>query len=125
MSSTLPVTENTALPAWCRGVIIKRPEVVPLLDILVRKGMARGCVTAEDGHVFPVSHPNVRGCAMKLLRNCGFERAQIAYGTTRKSHGHVLFQWVLTDSRLAQEFLNSVRGVVLKLTAPAQMEMPI
>jgi len=76
----------TTPPSWLSGIVSKRPETVLLLHALVLTGIRKGEVTAEDAHHIPVSHPNCRGAAMKLLANCGFSRGTPRKGTTDENN---------------------------------------
>jgi len=96
-----PYNPAGASPSWLTGIIRKRPEVGLVLHQLLLTIRRNGVATAEDAHNIAVSVPNVRGASMKLLGRCGCAKNPVPVrGTTRKSHGHWLHQWVISDPRL-------------------------
>lgn len=102
---------------WLIAITKKRGgEIALILQQLLITGRRQGHVTAEDAHNISVSHPNVRGAAMKYLRKCGFGKSMMAVtGTTKQSHGHWMFQWVLKDDLTAQGVSDRLTGAVLDL----------
>ena len=112
---------------WLTGIIAKRPETVLLLHAMLISGLRKGRVSAEDAHHIPVTSPNCRGAAMKLLGKCGFKKDYPIKGSTRPSHGHWLWQWVLYDAPRATAILGRLRGTAVALSnEPApQLELCI
>lgn len=107
---------TTQLPSWLRGITAKRPDVALLVHALIVAGLRQGYVTAEDGHNIPVSHANVRGAAMKYLRHAGFAMDPTPLrATTRQSHAHWIFKWVLRDTTQARAVLQALSSTVTKL----------
>ena len=102
---------------WLDGIIRKRPETVLLLHALVLIGLRKGCVTAEDGHHIPVSHPNCRGAAMKLLAKSGFVKEFPTRGSTEQSHGHWLFRWRLEDVQQARQVVNRLNHAAAQINS--------
>lgn len=100
-------------PSWVEGVARKRPETAIVLQTLIMAGIRRGHVTAEDAHHIPVSHPNVRGVAMKLLAKCGFAKEYPTRGTTENSHGHWMFVWKLSNHSAARSVLDRIVRIVV------------
>lgn len=91
---------------WLDRISNHRPETFLLLHtMLLHLVVKGGSVTAEDFHSVPVSHPNVRGAAMKYLRRCGCRPVGITYGKTKESHAHLLQTWALVDARIAHRVL--------------------
>ena len=104
--------EADKLDGWVRGMIAKRPETALVLHALLLRLRERGECTAEDAHGIAVSHPNVRGTAMKLLRKCGAVKTVPTTGTTSRSHGHVLFVWKVEDYELLRGVLGKLGSLV-------------
>lgn len=96
------------IPSWVTGMTMKRPEVAQLVHSMLVYALQHGCVTAEDVHYIPVTHPNSRGVAAKYLRRCGLIPDRILTGRTRKSHGHFLYRWIVED----YEKLNGILSVL-------------
>ena len=103
--------------AWLTGIIKKRRETILVLHALVLAGLKKGRVSAEDAHHIPVSHPNCRGAAMKVLHHAGFEKSYPFQGKTPASHGHWMFMWTLYDVGRAQAVLNRLEGAVTDIRA--------
>lgn len=103
------------LESWVVGMVLKRPETALVLHALLLRLREKGEVTAEDAHDIAVSHPNVRGTAMRLLRKCGAEKTVPSYGTTRRSHGHVLFKWTVKDAARVRAILARLGSLVTAL----------
>lgn len=119
-------TDVCALPSWLAGILAKRPETGLLIHAMLIAGLQRGHVTAEDVHHIPVSHPNCRGAAMKMLRHAGFTKGAEITGATAASKGHYLHKWVLTDRLLAQSILRAMSGHVLpRQPATGQLELAV
>jgi hypothetical protein len=112
---------------WLTGIIAKRPETVLLLHAMIIAGLRKGRVSAEDAHNIPVTHPNTRGAAMKLLGKCGFKKDYPFQGTTAASHGHWMFMWTLYDAQKAKAILGRLRGTAVELGKEPgpQLEMAI
>lgn len=112
---------------WLTRITLKRGgEIALVLQQLLIAGKRKGHVTAEDAHNVQVSHPNVRGAAMKYLRKCGFEKSMMAVtGTTKQSHGHWMFQWVLKDSLTAEGVMQRLTGAVLQLKQGQERQMAL
>jgi len=108
-------TQQNTLPAWLAGITEKRGgEIAEVLFHLINHGIMHGKVTAEDAHCIPVSHPNVRGAAMKFLRTAGFEKVSLTVGSTDQSHAHWMFVWELKNYPLA-------KGIVNEMARPLQL----
>ena len=109
---------------WLQGIVQKRgAEVGLILQQLLIMGRAKGKVTAEDAHNIKVSHPNVRGAAMKLLYKCGFVKDTPIQGTTKASHGHWLWVWKLQDDMQAQSVCNDITETILKIPVKQDNQM--
>lgn len=101
------------------------------LSILViescRVLLHKGSMTAEDVHHIPVKNPSVRGGLMKQLKRMGLvQKAGISEGSTKQSHGHAMFEWLLIDSQMARQIINRCARIVLPPQEPKtekQMEM--
>ena len=102
---------------WLTRITTKRGgEIALVLQQLLITGRKQGSVTSEDAHNIAVSHPNVRGAAMKYLRKCGFAKdATPIVGTTKQSHAHWMFRWTLTDALTAQGVMDELTRAVMKL----------
>jgi len=99
-------------PGWLTGITRKRPGVALVLHALLVAANKRGEVTAEDAHCVPVSHPNVRGPAMKALGGCGLRKSHPSTGTTQKSHGHTLWVWTVYDQSKVDAVLRRLSACV-------------
>jgi len=89
-------------------------ELAEVVVQLARAALERGQVTAEDAHCIPVTNPSIRGAAMRRLRAAGIlEKQDVAYGSTDRSHGHVMFKWTLADAIAAQSMLRRFSAAVL------------
>ena len=128
MTDTAPAPSPAASPAlepwetWFERY--RGTELAEVCIHLCRVSLERGALTAEDAHCIPIGNPAIRGAAMRRLRAFGIIRKDaVAYGTTEKSHAHVMFHWVLADSIAAQRLLDGVRRVTLR-SPPALMTFP-
>lgn len=99
---------------WLERIMSNRPEVLLLVHALVLAGIEGKPITSEVAHNIPVSHPNCRGAAMKILRNVGFAKTGFDYGTTPDSHAHTIGVWKLIDQYRANRFLQRIREVAQK-----------
>ena len=120
--SNRQMTAQAELPSWVTGITRKRPEVAELVYAMIRHGIMHGQVTAEDVHYVPVTHQNTRGAAAKYLRHAGFTAERLATGTTRKSHGHYMAVWKLTDHALARRILDSMAQRVTMITTEREQK---
>lgn len=110
MQTELSLVTKRNKPDWLDQIMANRPEVLLILHALVIAGIHGETITSENAHCIPVSHPNCRGAAMKLLRNVGFAKVGFSYGTTDISHAHVLGQWRMIDQHKANVFLNRIKA---------------
>jgi len=105
---------------WLEGITRKRPETALVLHQLLITVRRKGSCTAEDAHNIPVTHPNVRGAAMKLLGKCGCCKRDVPIrGTTKESHGHWLHVW---EVRVPQVFMGVHERLKQSVTTIARME---
>ena len=93
----------------------KATELGLLVFELCRVLLRDGETTAEAIHHIPVSNPSsLRGCAAKTIRRLGVaEKCAVEFGTTKESHGHMMFRWRLKDSFKAREIVNGMAQFVL------------
>jgi len=89
-------------------------ELAELVLHLTREVLAKGRVTAEDGHGVRVVNTSVRGAAMRILRRRGILRKVApAAATTESSHGHTLWEWELASALEAQRLLRTFQCATL------------
>ena len=103
------------MDAWLSGIVRKRSEVVQILYAMVAHGVRTGKVTSEDVHHISVTSEKVWGASAKFLPRCGFVKGEIIRGTTKKSKGHYLCQWVLNDYSVAKGILNQMASLLTGL----------
>ena len=103
---------------WLTAIVNKRPETALVMHQLLLAAREKGCCTAEDAHNINVSHPNVRGAAMKLLGKCGMVKVKPVRGSTKQSHGHWLWQWGISDYNKLEDVLRCIGRMTMQMAEP-------